>query len=357
MINAMMLALEDHGAQSGTIPIEYFAWDDASGALGKWDPAVETSNANKAVADSTILVYLDTYNSGAAKLSIPILNQGGPLVMIGSGNTYPGLTKQSGAEFGEPEKYYPTGIRNYTRVVAADDVQGVMGARWYKKLDLTSVFILDDHQLYGKGVADVFEAEARAVGLEVIEHGRFDTKATDYSALVKKIVKSGADSVYFGGLASDHPGLVLRALHAAGWQGQFGGPDGIFASSFIQEAGRDAEGTIATAVGLPPQVLSEQSPAGQAWYNKYKERYQSEPEFYAPYAYESMRVALAAIDQCVSSGTVTRACVRDEVFSTRDFQGILGMPWSFDADGDTTLNLTSGNKVLNGRWQFVEVLK
>src|SRR6266508_3245245 len=94
IVNAEQLRLEQAGnkACGGKYNIAYEAWDDASAALGKWDPAVETENANKAAADKSIVAYLGTFNSGAAKLSIPILNQAGPLVMISPANTYPGLT-------------------------------------------------------------------------------------------------------------------------------------------------------------------------------------------------------------------------------------------------------------------------
>ena len=88
------------------------AWDDASAAQGQWDPAVETENGNKAAADPSIIAYLGTFNSGAAKLSIPILDQAG-LVMISPANTYAGLTKPGKGEADEPNKYYPT-----SRIVA-----------------------------------------------------------------------------------------------------------------------------------------------------------------------------------------------------------------------------------------------
>jgi branched-chain amino acid transport system substrate-binding protein len=75
----MQLRLEqvDYKVCGGAYEIEYEAWDDASAALGKWDPAVETENANKAAADASIVAYLGTFNSGAAKLSIPILKPAG----------------------------------------------------------------------------------------------------------------------------------------------------------------------------------------------------------------------------------------------------------------------------------------
>ncbi len=359
MVNTIKQALEDHGAKSkdGKCTIEYLPWDDASAALGKWDPAVETANANKAVADAEVLAYLGTYNSGAAKLSIPILNQAGPLVMVSPANTYPGLTKTASAEAGEPAKYYPTGVRNYARVVPADDIQGAVGARWYKDLGMKSVYILDDQELYGKGVADVFNAEAKKIGLEVKAQEGIDTKATDYSALATKIANSGADSVYFGGIESNHPGLVLKALRAAGWKGQFGGPDGIFTTSVIQEAGTDGEGMIATAGGIPPKEVAKASPAGQKWYDAYKAKFNAEPEFYATYAYETMNVLLAALDKCAAAGTVTRVCMRDSVFATKDFDGMLGAKWSFDAGGDTTLTTMSANVVKGGEWTFISPLK
>jgi branched-chain amino acid transport system substrate-binding protein len=357
MINAIKQALDDHGAKSGNCTIEYAAWDDSSAALGKWDPAVETANANKAVADSQILAYLGTYNSGAAKLSIPILNQAGPLVMVSPANTYPGLTKKAGAEAGEPEKYYPTGKRNYARVVPADDIQGAVGARWYKDLGFKSVYILDDQELYGKGVADIFEAEAKKIGLEVKGHEGIDTKATDYSALATKIANTGVDAVYFGGIESNHPGLVLKALRAAGWKGQYGGPDGMATVAFIQEAGADAEGTIGTFGGLPPKEVAKASPAGQKWYDDYKKRFNSEPENYATYSYETMMVILKAIDRCVAKNTITRACVRDEVFNTKNYEGMLGATWSFDENGDTTLTTMSAQRVQNGEYVFISPLK
>lgn len=357
MINAIKQALDDHGAKSGNCTIEYSAWDDSSAALGKWDPAVETANANKAVADQQVMAYLGTYNSGAAKLSIPILNQAGPLVMVSPANTYPGLTKKAGAEAGEPEKYYPTGKRNYARVVPADDIQGAVGARWYKDLGFKSVYILDDQELYGKGVADIFEAEAKKIGLEIKGHEGIDTKATDYSALATKIANAGVDAVYFGGIESNHPGLVIKALRAAGWKGQYGGPDGMATVAYIQEAGADAEGTIGTFGGLPPKELAKASPAGQKWYDDYKKRFNSEPENYATYSYETMMVILKAIDRCVEKNTITRPCVRDEVFNTKDYQGMLGATWSFDENGDTTLTTMSAQKVQNGEYVFISPLK
>ena len=357
MANAAKQALTKHGDKSGSYTITFESLDDASAARGAWDPDVETSNANKAVADKSVLVYLGTYNSGAVKLSIPILDAAGPLVIISGANTYPGLTKKAGAQPDEPDKYYPSGVRNYTRTCPADDIQGKVAAHWVKEAGFKSVYILDDQQLYGKGIADVFEAEAKATGINVLGHEGADTKATDYSAVATKIANLKPDTVYYGAVASSHPGLILKALHSAGWKGQFFAPDGLAQASFIKEAGSDAEGTFVTFGGLPPAELAKASPEGKAWYDDYVKTFGLKPDPYATYNYEAMLVALKAIDDCVAKNDVTRKCVRDAVFATKDFKGILGTTWSFDANGDTTLTAMSENVVKNGDFQFIGLIK
>src|SRR5260370_29263973 len=210
----LRLAQANNSACGGKYRISYAAWDDASAAQGQWDPAVETENGNKAAADPTVIAYLGTFNSGAAKLSIPILDQAGPLVMVSPANTYPGLTKQGYAP-GEPDKYYPAGVRNYARVVTADDVQGKVDANFaFNQLAVKTVYILDDQQLYGKGVADVFEKTATSLGIKVLGHEGIDTKAADYKALMTKISTSNsgaaADAIFVAMVIASNATQLLK---------------------------------------------------------------------------------------------------------------------------------------------------
>src|SRR5918995_1906986 len=127
---AAKLAFADFGNMAGGYAIEYVALDSGIAANnGGWDPGVESANANQAIADADCMAYMGMYNSGAAKISIPIMNESG-VAMISFANTYSGLTKNvPGIEEGEPDVYYPSGTRNYARVIAADDIQGALGAR------------------------------------------------------------------------------------------------------------------------------------------------------------------------------------------------------------------------------------
>jgi branched-chain amino acid transport system substrate-binding protein len=296
------------------------------------------------------MVYIGTFNSGAAKISIPILNAV-DLVMISPANTYSGLTKTIGAEPGEPDKYYPNGKRNYARVVPADDLQGVAGANWAKQLGATSVFILDDTQLYGKGLADVFDTHAKSIGLNVLGREGIDGKAADYRALAAKILDLNPDLVYYGGITQNNAGQLWKDIKGEGYKGMMMGPDGISEDAFIEAAGADvAEGTYTTFGGVPPDKL--EGKAGE-WYQAYKAKYNSEPQPYAIYGYESANVALAALNSVCEKN---RAAIRDAVFATKDFNGVLGT-WSFDANGDTTLTTMSGSQVTGGKFQFVQSIK
>ena len=159
------------GQKVGNFTIKYTDLDDSSAANnGDWDGAVEQQNANKAAADPDAMVYIGTYNSGAAKLSIPILNQA-CLVMLSPANSYPGLTKavEGVTKPGEPETYYPAGYRSYARVIATDDVQGAAGAEWAKSQGKKKAYVLDDTQVYGAGLAKAWALHANKIGIEVAQ--------------------------------------------------------------------------------------------------------------------------------------------------------------------------------------------
>ncbi len=354
MVNGIKQALAetDSKACDGKIKIEYEVLDDATAAAGKWDPSQVTSNSNKVVADGSIVAAIGHYNSGAAKLSIPVLNQAN-IAMVSPATTYPGLTKPGKGEPKEPNVYYPTGTRNFARVVPADDLQGAIATNWAKSLGVKKVYILDDQELYGKGVADVFEATAKTAGIEVLGREGIDIKASDYKALMNKIKALNPDMIYFGGTTQSNAGQIIKDIRNVGMTAgavKIMGPDGIKDQALIDAGGKDAEGVYATFGGLPPQELTG---AGAQWYQSYKAKYNAEPEAYAAYAFESAKVIIAAINKVCKND---RAAIRDAVLATKDFNGVLGT-WSFDANGDTSLTTMSGNVVKGGKWEFVSPLK
>lgn len=351
IVNGIKLALDEVGGKLGEYTIEYEDWDDASAKKGDWDPEVEASNANRAINDPDVMAYIGTYNSGAAKISMPVLNEAG-LVMVSPGNTYSGLTKPGMGESGEPEIYRPTGKVSYFRVVPADDIQGRLGALWLSQMGGKSVYVLDDRSLYGKGVADVFVASVGAFGVRLIGREGVDPKAQEYKSVMAKLKDSDPDFVYFGGTTQTNAGQIAKDLVAVGLRANLMIPDGCFEDAFIEAAGVEnvERRAFITFGGVPASKLSGK---GAEFVQKYQERYKAEPEAYAVYGYMAAKVTLDAIRR---AGKRDRAAIRAAVADTKEVDGVLGS-WTFDSNGDTTLATMSGNTVTAGKFAFVTVLE
>ncbi len=357
MVNGIRMAIEEAGGKVGDFTIAYEDWDDASPERGQWDPAVEAANAQKAVQDPDIMAYIGTYNSGAAKIAMPILNKAS-LVMVSPANTYPGLTKPGTGEANEPQVYRPSGKINYFRVVPADDIQGEVAAAWAKELGVKKVFVLHDRELYGKGVADVFKRACARLGIQVVGYEGIDPKAANYRSLVTKIKSTDADMVYFGGTTQTNAGQIAKDLVAGGAKVKLMVPDGCREQALIESAGKDNldDRTYVTFGGLPPSQLQGR---GKEFYENYKKKYNAEPEAYAVYGYEAARVVLEGIKRAglpsSERGKKDRAAITDAIANLRDFDGVLGK-WSFDQNGDTSLKVMAVEEIKNGKFTPVKIV-
>jgi branched-chain amino acid transport system substrate-binding protein len=242
--------------------------------------------------------------------------------------------------------------------VAADDLQGLAGAKWAAKLGAKNVYVLDDTELYGKGIADVFNKEAPGQGLTVLGRDGIDGKATDYKALAEKIKATNPDLVYFGGITQNNAGQLWRDLRDAMPNVKLMGPDGILEDAWIQAAGEAAEGTYITFGGLPADKLTGK---GADFLKNYNAKYPNNPpQAYTAYGYEAAGVVIAAIEKAAATNpadmTALRAAVLKAVSETKDYEGALGK-WSFNQEGDTSLTAMSGNIVKDGKFVFDSVVE
>jgi len=189
MTRAIKFIFQQHNWKAGKYTLAYQSCDDSTAQAGKWDSGKASANANAYAQDSSVAGVIGTFNSGAAEIIVPVLNRApnGPLAMISPANTYVGLTHGGpGTAAGEPGKYYPTGKRNYARVVAADDFQGAADAILAKSIGVKKVFILNDKEAYGLGVATNFKNAALKLGLKVAGFTAWDGKASSYEALASR---------------------------------------------------------------------------------------------------------------------------------------------------------------------------
>jgi len=167
MADAVDFVLSRRDYKAGGKKVGYQSCDDSTAQAGSWDSAKCSSNARSYANDKSVIGVVGTFNSGCAKLEIPVANRApdGPLAYVSPANTYPGLTISGpGTESGEPDNYYPTGKRNYARVVWNDQFQGAADAQFAKEQGLTKVYVLTDKETYGLGIATLFSSSVRTAG-------------------------------------------------------------------------------------------------------------------------------------------------------------------------------------------------
>jgi branched-chain amino acid transport system substrate-binding protein len=333
------------GKKIGNWTIKYFDLDDSSAANnGDWDGTVEQGNANKAANDPDAMAYIGTYNSGAAKLAIPILNAA-CLVMVTPANTYPGLTKVVAGvtKPGEPETYYPKGYRNYSRVVGTDDAQGAAGAEWAKTLGKTKAYVLDDSQVYGQGLARSFALGFVKVGGTVLSANgtseSFDAKATDYGALAQKIKAAAPDIIYIGSITGQNTGKLWKDIRSAMPDIAIMAGDGVYEKSWYDGVGAAGNGTYLTFGAIGPDQLTGD---GKTWYEKYKTDHGgTSPAVYTAYGNAAATVVWNALN---TAGKNDRWEVLKNVMATKDLATVAG-PITLDANGDVTGGGITGYQV------------
>ena len=273
--DAIRLVLDQAGWKAGDFNIAFQACDDATAQAGKWDSGKCSQNGQAYAGNESVIAIIGTFNSGCAEIIIPLLNQapGGAIPQISPANTDVCLTESTEAcqTLGKPDKFYPSGTRNYARVVANDAYQGAMGAQLAQELAVTKVFILNDKETYGLGVATNFQGAAKSLGIEVVGFEAWDPKAASYEALFQKVKESGANGVFFGGLIDENGGQLIRDKVAVLGPNAATGDEGVvliapdgFTTAAVVDPGEggatEAEGMYLTVAGVP---VDEFGPAGQ----------------------------------------------------------------------------------------------
>ena len=252
---------------------------------------------------------------------------------------------------GEPGKYYPTGKRNYARVVAADDFQGAADATLAKSLGIKKLYVLNDKEAYGQGVADEHGERSE----EARHHDRQGCRAgtrrpTSYAALALQIKASGAQAVFLGGLICENGGKLIKDIRNNAPNVKILAPDGFTPiSADVQQTGGLANGMYVSVAGLPNTQLPA---AGKAFVKAFSASIGGAAvDPYAVYAAQAADVIIQAIKQ--SDGT--RAGVAAQLFKIDIPNGILG-PIKFNANGDVSANPVTIYYVKNGKSTTYKVI-
>jgi branched-chain amino acid transport system substrate-binding protein len=323
---AILWELQQKGWKAGSLKIGYQSCDDSTAQSAGWDSGKCATNGRLYAGDSSVIGVVGTFNSGCAKIIVPILNRAhpGPLLMVSPANTNPGLTKHW--DPGEPQKYYPTGVRNYARVVATDDFQGPADAMWSKSLGYKKVYVLNDKQTYGFGVATTYKNAAKKLGIQVVGFKGWDAKQSSYEALANLIKASGAQAVFLGGIVCNNGAKLMQDIRSVDPKLKLQMPDGF---SDPGANGSVANGAYISVAGEPPASLTGQ---GAIFVKSFGKQIGTAPNPYSQYGAESMQVML----QAIAAGGGDRAKTTKSVFGLTITNGIIGN-FTINSSGDTNL--------------------
>ena len=253
-VEAIRLALEDAEWKAGDFNVALQSCDDTIAKTGLWDVKTCQDNADAYAEDPDVIGVIGTYNSGCAAEIIPILNEApdGPVAMISPGNTAVSLTAD--------EKLYPSGDRNYARVIPNDAYQGAALAELADDKSaggtIAVLYAADDDTSIGQ--ADNFEGAAKELGLKT-ETFSWDPKAKDYEALMGKVAKINPGAVVLAGLTELNAGQVISdkvGVVGSNEKVPLIGFDGLTQQSTIDESHGAAAGMYASIPGRAPENLT-----------------------------------------------------------------------------------------------------
>ncbi|MEV0226584.1 branched-chain amino acid ABC transporter substrate-binding protein [Streptomyces sp. NPDC050704] len=317
----------------------------------KAQPATGQQNATALVGDKTVVGAVGPLNSGVAQTMQQVFASA-DMAQISPSNTNPELTQGKNWQTTKKRPY-----KTYFRTATTDALQGGFAADYaYNGLKKKNVFVVDDKQTYGAGLANIFQAQFKELGGKVAGTDHVNTGDKDFGALVTKIKNSKADLLYYGG-QYDESQLITKQLKEAGAKIPLFGGDGMFTPTYIETAGAAAEGDLVTSVGVPVETL----PAAKAFIDQYKaKKYKGDYQTYGGYSYDAATAIINAVkaakeandDKLPSDMNDLRSTVVEEVGKS-DFEGITGKV-SFDEYGDTTNKQLTVYQVTKGEWKAVK---
>jgi ABC-type branched-subunit amino acid transport system substrate-binding protein len=307
--NGVRLAVEELNAQKikvggKTVRFELQSEDDQG------DPKAGVNVAQK-FADAGVKFVLGPYNSGVAIPASRVYNDAG--ILMSTVGTNPKIT----------QSHYP----HVFRIVASDNqVGGSMAAYAAKELKIKTVGVIDDRTAFGQGIAEEFAKQARASGLSVAGREFTNDKASDFAAILTAFRAKKVDAIFFGGYAPQAAPMARQMKQLGMANVRLLGGDTL-CSPEMAKLGGDAVGD--NVLCAQAGAMLDRQPGGPAFKARYKQRFQRDPDVYAPAFYDQTMVIAQAMKQ---ANTVDPAAV-SKLLHTMSFPGVAGA-YGYDANGN-----------------------
>ena len=349
IVNAITMQLERRKYTAGGHRVGLQVCEEAGPRDVVFNQRVCTANARMYVGNPSVIGVVGPLTSGCAWFSIPILNRapGGSVPVVSPSATVVGLTQPLRGS--NPAALYPSGQRNFARILPTDDVHAAASALAASRLGVGRVYALDSGNPDSAWFVDAFVKAARRLGISVVGRGSWDLGGIDCPPCTGELstanvaaaaAQAGADGVFLG--IEDYPTTVrlLSVLRARlGLDVQLMASES-FGPATALLAGADAEGMTLTQ---PGPLHEDLPPSGKRFVASFTERFGAEPSRFAVAAAQAIDLLLDAIAR--SDGS--RSSVTRNLFGTRASDGIFSNFW-ITPTGDSTLNAVSVYRISKG---------
>lgn len=327
------LALAAAHGHVGPLTLSLVVLDDAAPKTGSFEPGVVAANARLAAEDPSGVAYIGDLSSPATAVALPITN-GGLLLQISPGSPYIGLTASLDAGQDDPNRFFPTGLPTFARLVPSDAVEAEAWLAFLRRRGVRSIYLISSEDPFEIAPAELLAEAAKRAGLAVAGFDRIHLGAAgepaEYRGEAERVAKSGAEAVLLslpleGGAVAltqalhlRSPGLLLLAGHTLAF------------SSYLGALGAAANRTFVATPYLPLAAY----PQARSILAAYSRTYHEPPQSYALYGYEAVELVLAAL---AKAAVASRPAVDRAFFSLGPRHGVLGS-FAVDLQGEASLN-------------------
>ncbi|MBU3540137.1 branched-chain amino acid ABC transporter substrate-binding protein [Polynucleobacter sp. UB-Tiil-W10] len=296
------------------------------------DPKTATQVAQKLV-DAKVVGVVGHLNSGTSIPASRIYSDAG-ITQVSPSATNPDYTKQ--------------GFKTTYRLVATDAQQGPALANYVvNTLRAKTVAIIDDSTQYGKGLADEFEKTVKAAGMKVVTREASNNKATDFKAILTKIKGSKPDVIMYGGMDATGGPLAKQAAEL-GIKAKVVGGDGMCTEKLAELAGEAVVNVTCSEAGMALSKMAQ----GADFQKRYKERFNSDVQIYAPFTYDAVYVLVDSMKRANSTDPAKILAVMPDT----KMQGLVGNI-AFDNKGDMKEGVITLYDFKDKKKNVLEVIK
>ncbi len=196
----------------------------------------------------------------------------------------------------------------------------------FKQRNLKRIGVIRTQSRYARvGVAKFFD-EAKRLGHVPVLEVKFDRGDQDFSTQLRMLENVRIDGLVIWGEAGE-AGLILKQMREMGMKQPAFGASRMDYPLLLEKAGPAAEGLVTTT------ALDESRPNAkwQEFQKKYSDKYGTQPDAYAAYAYDGMNMLIAAIEKAgLNRGKIMDAF---REYQQKSYEGVTGR-----AEFDHTLN-------------------